>query len=154
MPLYHLIYQSQALAAFSIQALTDLLQKARAYNTAHHITGMLLYAPNEHFVQVLEGEEREVRQLYYGRIALDPRHEHKLVLSEGASSARLFPDWCMSFRSGPPPLLLPGYIAPSAAFVRVCNLTHPSPGLKRLLLDFAAGHDDSSLYESMVSSKV
>lgn len=153
MPLYHLIYQSQALTAFSLEDLTDLLQKARAYNTAHSLTGILLYAPNEQFVQVLEGEEAEVRQLYHGRIALDPRHEHKVVLSQGPSEKSLFPDWSMSFRPGPTPILLAGYIAPSAAFVRVCNLAKNAPDLKRLLLDFTAGYDDSSQYESMVGSR-
>lgn len=154
MALYHLIYQSQALTAFSVAELAELLQKSWAYNLAHSLTGMLLHAPNGQFLQVLEGEAAAVRHLYYGSIAKDPRHEHLVVLSEGPSAVQVFSDWCMSFRADQPlPPGLAGYLSPSAAYVRMCSLTHASPGLLRLLLDFAAGYDDSPMSESMLNSK-
>lgn len=153
MGLYHLIYQSQAMAAFSLPELLELLRKSWAYNTAHNLTGILLHAPNGQFLEVLEGDTAAVQHLYYERIARDPRHEHLVVLSEGPSEAQVFPDWCMSFRAGLALPAEPGYLAPSAAYFRVSNLVRATPGLMRLLLDFAAGYDDSALSESMIGSK-
>lgn len=153
MGLYHLIYQSQAMAAFSLPELVELLQKAWEYNTVRGITGMLLHAPNGQFLEVLEGDTHAVQQLYYDRIAHDPRHEHLIVLSEGPSAVQVFSDWCMSFRTGAAPLAQPGYLAPSAAYFRVSNLGRATPELMQLLLDFAAGYDDSALCESMIGSK-
>ena len=153
MCLSHLIYQSQALTTFTLPELIELLQKSWAYNTAHGVTGLLMHAPNGHFLQVLEGETCAVEHLYYRRIVHDPRHEHLVVLSEGLSEAPVFPDWCMSFRADPEQVTLPGYLAPNLAYFRVSNLPRATPGLMRLLLDFAAGHDDSTLCESMIGSQ-
>ncbi|MBR7208037.1 BLUF domain-containing protein [Microvirga sp. STS02] len=153
MGLYHLLYQSQALANFSLPELLELLQKSRAYNAARGITGILLHAPNGQFLQLLEGEKGTVQHLYYDRIAADPRHEHLVVLSEGPGTAQLFPDWSMSFRSGTGLPAPPGYLAPSAAYFRVSNLVQAPPELKHLLLDFTAGYDDSPLAESMIGSR-
>jgi hypothetical protein len=114
---------------------------------------MLLHAPNGQFLEVLEGEAEAVQHLYYERIARDPRHEHLVVLSEGPSAVQVFSDWCMSFRGGSHLLGQAGYLAPSAAYFRISNLVRATPGLMRLLLDFAAGYDDSALCESMIGSK-
>lgn len=152
MGLYHLLYQSQALTTFSLSELLELLEQSRVYNAAWGITGLLLHAPNGQFLQILEGEKGAVRHAYDYRIATDPRHEHLVVLSEGPSTALMFADWNMSFRAGGP-LVLPGYLAPSAAYFRVSNLPQAKPELKRLLLDFTAGYDDSPLAESMIGSR-
>lgn len=153
MRLYHLILQSQALAAFSIQELTELLHKSWAYNHAHSLTGILLHAPNGHFLHVLEGDASAVLHLYHHRIAPDPRHEHLIVLSQGQSSKQVFPNWCMSFRAGSELLAQPGYLAPGAACLQASIVSHTTPELSQLLLDFAAGYDDSPLCESMMSSQ-
>ena len=162
MSLYHLIYQSQALTTFSTSELDELRQQSLAYNTANDLTGMLLYAPNGHFLQVLEGETAAVQFLYHHRIATDPRHERLVVLSEGLSATHVFPDWTMSFResddtddgpNGANQAARPGYLAPRAAYMRVCQLVRATPELMRLLLDFTAGYDDSPLSESMIGSR-
>ena len=153
MGLYHLLYQSQALASFSLPELLELLQQSHTYNVARGITGILLHAPNGQFLQLLEGEKGAVQHLYYHRIAADPRHEHLIVISEGHNMKQVFPDWSMSFRSGAGPVTLSGYLAPSAAYFRVSNLPHALPELKRLLLDFTAGYDDSPMAESMIGSR-
>ncbi|GAC1606031.1 MAG: hypothetical protein NVS3B25_35370 [Hymenobacter sp.] len=152
MSLYHLLYQSQALAAFSARELIELLQKSWAYNTTHGLTGILLHAPNGQFLQVLEGEEATVQHLYYDRIATDPRHEHLVVLSEGPSATQVFSDWCMSFHSEYP-LSLPGYLAPGATYSRMSRLTEATPELLQLLRDFAQGYDDNPLSRSLVGIK-
>lgn len=97
MSLYHLIYQSQALVPFSAPELTELLKQARAHNRQLHVTGLLLHSSDGRFLQVLEGEETDVRQLYYQRIQPDPRHYHCEVLGEGRISGRSFAKWDMGF---------------------------------------------------------
>ena len=98
MGLYHLIYQSQALVPFTDAELTAVLHQSRAYNRQVHVTGLLVHAPDGRFLQILEGEDTDVRQLYYQHILSDPRHHHCQVLSEGSCAERSFADWNMGFR--------------------------------------------------------
>jgi hypothetical protein len=98
LPLCHIIYHSIASGGgMSPEALASLLRQARAYNHAHRLTGLLLYAADTHkFVQVLEVPRSEVQDLYT-HIARDARHKHAFVLHEGQEEARMFPDWRMGF---------------------------------------------------------
>ena len=98
MSLYHLVYESQALVPFEPAELTALLKKSRAYNQQAHITGLLLHTPEGRFFQILEGEDADVRQLYYQHILSDPRHYKCRVLGEGNCAERSFADWNMGFR--------------------------------------------------------
>ncbi|MGY3086978.1 hypothetical protein ACVWYF_000004 [Hymenobacter sp. UYAg731] len=98
MGLYHLIYESQALVPFEPAALTALLKQARAHNQQAHITGLLLHTPEGRFFQILEGEDADVRQLYYQHILSDPRHYQCRVLGEGNCAERSFADWSMGTR--------------------------------------------------------
>lgn len=98
MPLYHLVYESQATQPFSETALRALLEQARHYNTAHDVTGLLVHAPSGRLLQVLEGE-RELVEALYLRIARDPRHQHCTILSSGPLPARRFGEWRMGFRA-------------------------------------------------------
>lgn len=89
------IYTSAAVRPFDDQELTELLSKARAYNEAHDLTGMLLYADGS-FFQVLEGPPEEVDGLY-ARIELDPRHTLMTKLIRETIKHRSFEDWTMGF---------------------------------------------------------
>ncbi|WP_173808414.1 BLUF domain-containing protein [Hymenobacter caeli] len=97
--MFQLIYQSQARHPFSTEQLAALLRRARPYNHAERITGLLLYTFDGRFLQVIEGDETTVRHLYYDKIARDPRHHHCTVLGEGPVAHRAFPDWGMGFRA-------------------------------------------------------
>lgn len=92
---YRVLYSSWAVKPWSEEQLQMLLNKSRAYNTAHDITGMLLYSDGR-FVQVLEGPESAVRTLY-ARIQQDPRHTRVLTVCERPGSRRYFTDWSMDF---------------------------------------------------------
>ena len=101
MGLYQLLYQSQSLVPFAPPELSALLRQARAFNRAHHITGLLLYTPDGRFFQLLEGEYEAVRSLYHNHIVLDPRHFNCRIRGEGPCQARTFADWSMGFRATP-----------------------------------------------------
>lgn len=94
--MYSLVYVSSASTLFTKQQLTELLQIAREKNTAAQITGMLLYKDGN-FMQVLEGEESAVKQVY-NHISADNRHKGVIVLLSGTVENRTFPDWSMGFR--------------------------------------------------------
>ena len=102
MSLYHLVYESQALVPFGPAELTALLQQARAHNQQAHITGLLLHTPDGRFLQILEGEDADVRELYYQHILSDPRHYKCRVLGEGSCAERSFADWSMGARVAQP----------------------------------------------------
>lgn len=101
MNLYQLIYQSQSLVPFGTPELTALLNQCRAYNQAHGISGILLYTPGGKFLQVLEGTQAAVQNLYQHRIVADPRHTNCRVFGEGPCQRRTFADWTMAFRAAP-----------------------------------------------------
>ena len=57
----------------------------------------MLYSPDGRLLQILEGEDTDVRQLYYQRILFDPWHYQCQVLGEDSCAERSFADWNMGF---------------------------------------------------------
>lgn len=94
--MFFLVYVSSAVRQFSRPDLEDLLTTSRDNNARAGITGMLLYKDGN-FMQVLEGEEGAVRAVY-DKIGTDPRHKGEIILREGFTEERQFPDWSMGFR--------------------------------------------------------
>ena len=107
--MFSLVYVSSAVRRFSRSDLEELLATSRDNNARAGITGMLLYKDGN-FMQVLEGEEGAVRDLY-DKIGDDPRHRGEIVLREGFTEERQFPDWSMGFRDleSPEARAVPGY---------------------------------------------
>ena len=93
----------------SDEALAELLEQSRERNLRNRITGLLLYK-NGHFMQVLEGEESRVMEIF-ASIERDPRHKNIDVLREEYIQHRDFPDWSMGFRNVDrlDPATMPGY---------------------------------------------
>lgn len=94
--MYHLVYVSHAAQAFHEADLLAILNESRVNNKQKEITGMLLYL-QERFIQVLEGDEKVVNELYE-EIRKDPRHKKVTLILEGNSPHRLFKDWSMGFK--------------------------------------------------------
>lgn len=94
--MYHLMYASYATQDFSDKDLTELLMDARIKNSNLGITGMLIHRAGN-FIQVLEGEEDAVKNLYE-TIKADKRHAGEIVISEGEINERQFAKWAMDFR--------------------------------------------------------
>jgi hypothetical protein len=97
--MYHLIYISQARDNMTLTTLVVLLMQARALNERHHVTGALVYGDGQ-FMQVMEGEEAVVKDLY-ARVAKDARHYDVRTLAEGPITTRSFAQWSMAFGEVP-----------------------------------------------------
>jgi hypothetical protein len=142
MGLYHLFYYSQAQQPFDAVALRALLHQSRAYNRAHHVSGLLLHTPDGRFFQILEGEEAVVRALYYNHIVADPRHRRCRLLGAGACAERSFADWNMGARIATAAELHALLTAaPVAAHVLFAPVARVRPELLALLLAFVANHE-------------
>lgn len=94
-PLISLVYASSAAYLFSDDELVDLLEDSVRCNKQAGISGLLLYK-DSNFMQVIEGPEEAVMELY-GRIHQDPRHKDILLLLKQTIPARQFADWRMGF---------------------------------------------------------
>ncbi|MGI9259487.1 MAG: BLUF domain-containing protein [Gammaproteobacteria bacterium] len=93
--IFQLIFVSPAVSPMNSDDLLDLLHQSKARNERKQITGMLLYK-NGHFMQVLEGQEEDVRTVF-DEIKRDMRHKSVDILRSGYVITRHFPNWAMSF---------------------------------------------------------
>lgn len=93
MALYQLIYLSELATDESV--LSGIHSHAVRNNTAHTVTGMLIFA-NGRFLQILEGERKDVLHTFE-RIQQDPRHRHVSVILRRDISERMFSHWNMGF---------------------------------------------------------
>lgn len=93
--MYTMIYRSKAIPTLEPSEITTLLEKARIYNRKHGITGCLLFH-NREFLQLIEGEENKVKELY-GRIEKDDRHYDLYTLVGEKSKTRAFENWNMLY---------------------------------------------------------
>jgi hypothetical protein len=82
---------------FSDQDLVQLLQKSCEKNARLGLTGMLLYKDGN-FMQVLEGPEKTVGEVY-ATILNDSRHHGAILLLKERIEDRKFSNWSMGFRN-------------------------------------------------------
>lgn len=97
MPLTQLIYCSRPCRvqgqAIRISGLREIVDASIARNRALDVTGFLVLR-DDIFLQVLEGEEAVVTDLY-AKIARDPRHEACQILGTQRIMMRHFAGWAM-----------------------------------------------------------
>jgi hypothetical protein len=93
MLLVRCVYASRASGALTPEMVDDILDRSRARNPAHGITGILCYA-GDVFIQVLEGGREDVCELY-NAIIRDGRHHHVCLLSFEEIRERKFCNWTM-----------------------------------------------------------
>lgn len=105
--MYYMIYRSVATDSPTEASLLKMLEWAREANARRGVTGMLLYQ-NGRYMQMLEGEEATVRELF-DKISRDPRHHLVKVVASGTTSKRHFNDWSMGFRDMDQVSKLPDY---------------------------------------------
>jgi hypothetical protein len=75
------------------EVLDDIVRAAKENNPGQQITGVLFYQKGQ-FVQLLEGEEPQLRELL-AIIERDPRHTDIRILLDRKVSQRGFSDWNM-----------------------------------------------------------
>ncbi len=93
--IYQIVYVSEYSGRSPEEDLQSILTASRHHNPQLEVTGLLLFVRNS-FIQVLEGEETTIRELY-AKIAKDPRHTRLDILLEHQIPQRLFPDWSMAW---------------------------------------------------------
>ena len=89
-------YVSTAAERFGDAEIAALLRHSRENNTALGLTGMLLFKGDQ-FMQVLEGEDDQVRALY-AVIEADPRHTNVRTLLSAPITTRKFSEWSMGYQ--------------------------------------------------------
>ncbi|MGB5324563.1 MAG: BLUF domain-containing protein [Pseudomonadales bacterium] len=95
--MFHVVYVSHASREFSAAELLQLLEISRRRNARLLLTGLLLYA-DRRFMQVLEGSETAVREVF-DSILRDERHTDVHTLRLESKPQRHFPDWSMAFEN-------------------------------------------------------
>ena len=94
---FRLAYISTACDCLKLDDINQILESSKVNNFADGITGILVYC-NKHFFQILEGEEKEVKELYE-KISIDCRHDNVIKIQEGWVEVRNFGNWSMAFKS-------------------------------------------------------
>ena len=105
--MFYVIYVSSAVQLMDDEALLSLLQQSRKKNAELGITGMLLYKEGN-FMQLLEGEEKVVLDLYE-TIKKDSRHKDLITIITDDIADRSFEDWSMGFQNMDKISALPNY---------------------------------------------
>lgn len=111
MALIALTYVSAAQHMMTSPELLEILKVSKENNRPLNITGMLLYRDG-YFIQVLEGEEAAVVELFE-KISQDDRHHHVLEVSREVIDNRSFGDWSMGYTNLEEledPKSIPGYV--------------------------------------------
>jgi len=83
-----IIYRSHISDDFPIRTLPEMVNNASKINTAHDVTGILLFN-GTHFFQLLEGPEAGI-QTVYQRICADRRHHNVVELMRDYAPYRRF----------------------------------------------------------------
>jgi len=99
----YIIYVSTASKPMSEMELAEILSVSRRKNEEIGVTGILIYRhPPDNspgaFIQLLEGDKKKVMDTY-NWIVKDPRHHSKIIIEEGQTTERQFPDWSMGFKN-------------------------------------------------------
>jgi len=88
-------YVSRSAEPMASADLLELLYQCRSNNSAHNVTGLLLYA-NGTFLQTIEGEQEVIDELVE-TIFADPRHAEAELLYRREIPERQYSEWSMGF---------------------------------------------------------
>lgn len=128
-----IVYISGETARLGRPDLDTLLEQSRERNQQLGITGLLLYH-HGNFMQILEGEETDIRQVFES-IRRDPRHYRVSTVLDEPISQRDFPGWSMAFREinlnaeAPPPGFSDFLLTPW----EIQDLSHHTETVRRFL---------------------
>ena len=95
MKVYQLTYRSKAIQEITPNNIYEIVKVANEFNPSLAITGCLIFY-NGYFIQILEGEQVAVEELY-NKIKKDKRHTFTNILSKGWAPKRIFENWNMAY---------------------------------------------------------
>lgn len=95
-PIFRLTYLSTPADLFTGDDLDDIEAKSLVANDARDVTGLLI-VNGKRVLQILEGRESAVRELY-GKISKDPRHTITKLVSTREDEERMLLTWNMVVR--------------------------------------------------------
>ena len=93
--MFELVYRSTSKNNINNDDISIILKSSRVFNSKNDITGCLLYH-NHEFIQIIEGEEKIVRELY-ARIEKNPMHDNIILLNESNINSKAFGSWSMAY---------------------------------------------------------
>jgi hypothetical protein len=93
--MYQLNYHSKCVPGLELTDLENILEEAIATNSTRNISGCLIYH-NKSFVQILEGDKKDVLDVYKN-IKADKRHHTVTLLWENKVDAKYFQEWNMAY---------------------------------------------------------
>jgi hypothetical protein len=93
--IHQMMYSSHMRGDHAASRLPALLQQAQHNNAARGVTGVLLVV-DDVFVQILEGDNKQVVTDLVRHIASDPRHDGLTVILEQEADRRSFTSWTMA----------------------------------------------------------
>lgn len=108
--MYSIVYISRAAEGVTSADLGQILASSRRRNPDLGVTGLLVWCC-DHFLQVLEGPEDVVNDLFE-RISADERHEGVRQVGGKQIDERNFPDWSMGFEDVETMTLIEHLLAP------------------------------------------
>ena len=91
---YQLTSQSKGSKGLTQKDVDEIVSISKKNNVAKGISGFLVYE-NGNFMQLLEGDEFVVKDLYFNKIAKDSRHSDAKVVEE-KHGPRKCSNWAMS----------------------------------------------------------
>jgi hypothetical protein len=95
--MYGITYRSKIKPNCPPEDILDILSASRRNNKEYNITGCLIYHKDT-FIQILEGEKKDVKKIFK-KIIHDFRHQEIALLWEGTCKERAFSAWNMAYHS-------------------------------------------------------
>lgn len=93
--MYELLYSSTAKKDLKEEDISNILETARDFNLKNNLSGCLVFHNNK-FIQILEGDEGIVKELF-AKIEKDKRHKNVILIEKGLKAERLFKNWTMAY---------------------------------------------------------
>ncbi|KAB7887198.1 BLUF domain-containing protein [Poseidonibacter ostreae] len=95
--MFRIMYMSTATRVIPDSELEELLETSRKNNKEKNLTGLLI-VKGRTFLQCLEGEKKDVEEIF-NKILKDDRHTSIIDLIEEDISSRMFPTWDMGYKN-------------------------------------------------------
>ena len=92
---YSILYKSKAISTFQLADIQTMLNKSKRFNKANDITGLIIYYDAQ-FLQLIEGEEDQIKTLY-DLILNDERHSDVETILSQPTNDTLWNKWSMAF---------------------------------------------------------